>query len=233
MVSVKKSLVVFLLVVWTVLLSTCITIDPKRLYPDMIADLDPISVGTIEAEFDRAFSSRLDKLEIEANFYPRYNTVALNFRYQLTNYHQSWSQEGRELFIKAVESYKADFARGNLGRKFSKTRRAYGKFRGKLEWTFSKYSELNVSSPLIELGYRFLGEKGKETPFFAVSQYSAEEESSQESGTRLDSIPINMYFTREQADSLVRIFDQSSLLNFIEAESYNEAKDEGYEEAVF
>jgi hypothetical protein len=230
MAGVKKRLI-FSAAVNVILLSACITIDPKRLYPDMIADMDPVTVGTIEAEFDRAFSSKLDKLEIEAVFYPRYNTVALNFRYQLTDYSQFWSQEGRELFIKAVESYKADFAARNLERKFSKTRRAYGKFTGKLEWSFTKHSELNVSSPLFQLGYSFRGEKGKETPFFTVSQYSAREESPE--GDRLDSIPIYMYFVIEQADSLVRVFDQNNLLNFIEAERYNEPKDDHYEEAVF
>lgn len=227
----KKSLGFFLFAVCAVLLSSCITMDPKRLYPDMIADMDPITVGTIEAEFDRAFSNKLDKLEVEAVFYPRYNTVALNFRYQLTNYSQFWPQEGRELFIKAVESYKADFAARNLERKFSKTRRAYGKFTGKLEWSFTRFSETNVSSPLIQLGYGFRGERGKETPFFTVSQYSAKEESSQ--GERLDSIPVSMYFVIEQADSLVRVFEQSNLLNFIEAERYNEPTDDHYEEAVF
>jgi hypothetical protein len=233
MVEVKKSLVVFSVAMWVVLLSSCITVDPKKLYPDMIADMDPVTVGTIEVEFDRAFSSRLNKIEIEAVFYPRYNTVALNFPYQLTNYRQFWPQDGRELFVKAVESYKADYAARNLGRKFSKTRRAYGKFKGKLEWFFTKRSEINTSSPVIDLGYSFRGEKGKETPFFTVSQNSAKEESLQGDGGRLDSVPIYMYFTREQADSLVRIFDQNNLLNFVEASGYDEPKDDDYGEAEF
>jgi hypothetical protein len=230
---VKKLVVIFLAAISAVFLCTCITIDPKKMYPDMVADMDPITVGTIEAEFDRVFSNRLNKLEVEVVFYPRYNMVALNFQYQLTNYRQFWPQEGRELFIKAVESYKADFAARNLGRKFSKTRRAYGKFKGKLEWTFTKLSEVNVSFPVMELGYRFRGDQGKETPFFTVSQYSAKEESSQGDSNKPDSVPLYIYFIIAQADSLAKVFDQNNLLNFVEAETYNEPKDDDYGEAVF
>jgi hypothetical protein len=232
---VKKLAVVFLVVFFVLLNFSCITIDPKKLYPDMVADQDPISIGIIEAEFDRLLSARLNKVEMEVVFYPRYNEVSLNFRHQLTSYRQFWSQKGRELFIKAVESYKADYASRSLGRKFSKTRKAYGRFTGKLEWTYSKYSDSSVSSPLIELGYRFRGEKGKETPFFAVSQSSAQEESSlRNGGSKLDSVPIYMYFTREQADELARVFNQESLLGaLVLSPDYDQPKDEDYGEAVY
>jgi hypothetical protein len=214
---------------------SCITIDPKKLYPDMVAEQDPVSIGVVEAEFDRLLSARLNKLEMEVVFYPRYNQVALDFRYQLTRYRQFWSQEGRELFIKAVESYKADYASRNLGRKFSRTRKTYGKFTGKLEWTYSKYSDWSVSSPVIELGYRFRGEKGNETPFFTVSQSSAREESSLRDGSnKLDSVPIYMYFTREQADELARVFNQESLLGaLVLSPDYDQPKDDDYWEADF
>ncbi|MDR2259118.1 MAG: hypothetical protein LBE14_08240 [Treponema sp.] len=214
---------------------SCITIDPKKLYPDMVADVDPVSVGIIDAEFDRPFSANLDKKEVEVTFLPRYNAVAFDFRYQLTNYRQIWGREGRDLFVKAVETYKADYAAKNLGRKFSKTRRAYGKFKGKLEWSYSKHSESNTSFPVIELGYSFQGEKGKETPFFTVTQKSAREESSpQGNNNKLDSIPIKMFFTREQADELVRVINQESLMSsLVFSPDYDKPKDEDYGEAAF
>jgi hypothetical protein len=232
---VKKLPVVFSVVFFALLNFSCITIDPKKIYPNMVADQDPVSIGVIEAEFDRLLSARLNKIEMEVVFYPRYNEVALNFRHQLTNYRQFWSQEGRDLFIKAVESYKADYASRSLGRKFSKTRKAYGKFKGKLEWTYGKYSDSSASSPAIDLGYRFRGEKGKETPFFAVSQSSAQEESSlRNEGSKLDSVPIYMYFTREQADELARIFNQESLLSaLVFSPDYDQPRDDDYGEADF
>jgi hypothetical protein len=235
MVGVKKSLVIFSVVMWAVLLSACITIDPKKLYPDMVADQDPVSIGIIDAEFERPFIRALNKQEVELTFLPRYNAVAFDFKYQLTNYRQIWSQEGRELFIKAVESYKTDYAARNLDRKFSKTRRVYGRFKGKLEWSYSKHSESNVSSPTIEFGYSFQGEKGKETPFFTVTQNSAREESSlQGDQKKLDSVPIKMFFTREQADELVRVINQDSLLSaLVFSPDYWQSGDDDYGEADF
>ncbi|MDR0656978.1 MAG: hypothetical protein LBG22_11745 [Treponema sp.] len=220
---------------FAVLMVSCITQDPQKLYPDMVADQDPVSVGIIDAEFERLFFAKLDKQDVEVFFLPRYNAVALDFRYQLTNYRQIWSREGRELFIKAVESYKADYAARNLDRKFSKTRRAYGKFKGKLEWSYSKHSESNVSSPVIELGYSFQGEKGKETPFFTVTQKAAREESSRQSDSeKLDSVPIKMFFTREQADELIRVINQESLMSaLVFSHDYDQPKDEDYGEADF
>jgi hypothetical protein len=232
---VKKPQFFFPVAVFVVLMVSCITIDPKKLYPDMVADQDPVSIGIIDAEFERLFFTRLDKRDVEVTFLPRYNAVAFDFTYQLTNYRQMWSQEGRELFIKAVESYKADYASRNLGTKFSKTRRAYGKFKGKLEWSFSKHSELSTASPVIELGYSFQGEKGKETPFLTVTQNSAREESSlQGDSSKLDSVPIKMFFTREQADELVRVINQENLLSsLVFSHDYEEPKDDDYGEAVF
>jgi hypothetical protein len=232
---VKKLLFLLPVTVFAVFLVSCVTRDPKKLYPDMVADQDPVLVGIIDAEFERPFVTALDKRSVDVAFLPRYNAVALNFRYQLTNYRQIWSREGRDLFIKAVESYKADYAAKNLGRKFSRTRRAYGKFKGKLEWSYSKYSELSTSSPIIELGYSFQGGKGNEAPFFTISQNSAREESSQQNdGNKLDSIPIKMFFTREQAEKLVRLINQESLMNsLLVSPGYEQPKDDDYGEADF
>jgi hypothetical protein len=216
------------------LLNSCKTLDPQKRYPQMVADLDPLSVGSAEAEFNRLFSSRLDKQEMEVIFYPRYNEVALNFRYQLTNYRQFWSQEGRELFIKALESYKADYAARNLDRKASKTRRVYGKFKGKLEWLYTKFSNVNVSYPTVELGYSFQGERGRESPFFTVSQSSAEDASpSQSDESRLGSVPVYLYFTREQAEVLAALFAQDALLGIIETIYTNDPRDEYQEQQEY
>jgi hypothetical protein len=216
------------------LLNSCRALDPQKLYPRMLADLDPLPAGMVEAEFDRLFTGRLNKQEIEVVFYPRYDEVALNFRYQLTTYRQFWSREGRELFIRALESYKADYAARSLDRKFSRTRRAYGRFKGKLEWMYTKHSSLNVSYPVVELGYRFQGERGRESPFFTVSQSSAAEASSpQDDESRLDSVPIHLYFTREQAEALAALFDQDALLGMIEEIAANEPRDEYQEQEAY
>jgi len=144
------------------ILSCSTTVDYAKKYPYMIANADPVSAGTIEAEFNRFFSSKLDKTKIEVVFYPRLNAVVLDFRYEYVRCRQFWDEAARQQFVTALELYKADYAARNLDNKHKKTRAVYGKAKGRLEWETFKYAVTRVTYSDIELGYRFIGE----TPFF-------------------------------------------------------------------
>jgi hypothetical protein len=194
---------------------SCRTLDPAEKYPDMIVDKDPVSAGTIEFEVDRFFSSNVDKKEAELIFYPRYNTVALEFRYQTIRYRQFWDLEGREKFVQALEHYKEDYAARNLVNKYSKSRSVYGKFKGKIEWETFSITTPGLAYPAIELGYRFRG-KGGGSPYFTVLQQSAKDEYTLNSdSSKPDSLQICTYYTRAQGEELARLFDQSFLLSLL------------------
>ena len=193
------------------LLFSCKSVDPHKRYPNMVADADPVSAGVIDAEFDRLFSSKLNKIEIEVIFYPRLNSVALEFRYEFIKYRQFWDDMGRKQFANAVEMYKEDYAARKLVTKYNKSRAVYGKVKSRVEWESFKFSKTHVSTPTIEIGYRFR----EETPFFATLMRSAREEDSS-NDSPMDSQQINMYFTRAQAEELVKLFDQSFLLGLLE-----------------
>ena len=193
------------------LMSSCTSANPSRRYPNMVADLDPISVGTVQAVFDRLLSSRLDNRDIEVIFYPRLNAVALEFRHEFVTYRQFWNQEARRLFIAALDRYKADFEARNLVDRYNRTRSAYGRVSGRVEWETFRLSRTYASAPIIELGYRFRSD----SPFFATLMRSAKAEDTSGSSPDIQSQQINMYFTRAQADELARLFDQPFLLEFI------------------
>ncbi|MDR2717223.1 MAG: hypothetical protein LBB89_04050 [Treponema sp.] len=189
------------------------TVDYAKKYPNMVANVDPISAGTIEAEFDRIFSSKLDKTEIGVVFDPRLNAAVLEFKYEFVQCRQFWDQAARQQFVTALELYKTNYTERTLINKYKKTRAIYGKAKGRLEWETFKYAQTRVGYSDIELGYRFMGE----TPFFSAVMRSAKEEKSNgNSSRRLDSQQINMYFTRAQADDLVKLFDQSYLMGLLE-----------------
>jgi hypothetical protein len=189
------------------------TVDYAKKYPDMVANADPVSAGIIEAEFDRIFSSKLDKSEVEVVFHPRLNAVTLEFRYELIRYRQFWNEAARQQFTAALEHYKADYAAQNLINRHKKTRAIYGKVKGRTEWETFKYAKTRIAHPNIELGYRFVGEM----PFFTTLMRSVKEESdSIDSSPQLDSQQISMYFTRAQADNLAKLFDQSYLMGLLE-----------------
>jgi hypothetical protein len=194
---------------------SCRSADPAKRYPNMIADADPISLGTVEVEFDKAFSSELTKKEVDVIFYPRYNEVALEFRYEGVRYRQYWSEAGRRLFTAALNRYKADYEAKNLGAKFSKSRAIYGKIKGRTEWEVVSFASTGIAYPNMELGYRFRG-RGGGSPYFLVLQRSAANENvANTDDNRPDSLQIAIYYTRAQGDVLAKIFDQSYLLSFL------------------
>ena len=116
----------FLLTFALIPVLSCATDISKR-YPNMVANADPVSAGVFEANFERVFSSRVEKTEIEAVFHPRLNSVSLEFRHGLTNYRQFWDEAARLNFAAALELYKADYAEKNFDLRFRRSRAIYGR----------------------------------------------------------------------------------------------------------
>jgi hypothetical protein len=194
------------------LLLSCKTVDPAQKYPNMVANVDPFSVGAIEVQFDRIFSSKVDKVQVEAVFHPRLNVVSLDFKYEYLSYKQFWDEAARKQFADSLELYKRDFEGGKLANNYRKTRDAYGRVKGRVQWVAFKHTVIHVSNPTIEIGYRF---KGK-TPFFTTLMRSAKEVlEDKASANSMTSALINMYFTRAQADELAGYFDQARLIEIL------------------
>jgi hypothetical protein len=188
---------------------SCANINTASRYPNMVADKDPFSLGTIEASFDMLFSSKVKtNNEVDVVFYPRENKVALEFKYEFISYRQFWNQTARRQFTEALELYKKDFDARKLVTKYNKSRAVYGKIQGQLEWETFKFTTTYKSSPLLDLGYRF--KDG--SPYFTVLQRSAKEETGAISGTELESKQISMYYTKNQGDALAKLFNQEFLL---------------------
>jgi hypothetical protein len=192
--------------------ASCGSVDMAKRYPNLVADADPISAGNIEAVFDRVFSSKLNKVEIEIIFYPRLNAVALEFKQDFVLHRQFWDEAGRKQFATALEQYKEDYAARNLNDRYRKTRAIYGRVKGRMEWQAFKYSTTHIAFPTIELGYRFRNK----TPFFATFMPSVKEKlDDSDSAPPGDSQQVIMYFTRAQADELVKLFDQPYLMGLL------------------
>ena len=191
---------------------SCGTVDYAKKYPNMVANADPVSAGIVEIQLNKFFSSKVVKVEAEVIFYPRLNAAALEFRHELIRHRQFWDQDGRDQFAKALELYKADYAARALIDKSRKTRAVYGKVQGRVEWEAFKYAKTRVSHPVIEIGYRFVDKM----PFFTTLMRPAKVEATNgDSSDRGDSSQISMFFTRAQADELVKLFDQDYLMGLL------------------
>jgi hypothetical protein len=194
------------------LVLSCGSVDLSKKYPNMVANIDPFSIGTAEVQFDRFFSSKVKKVEIEAVFHPRLNAVSLEFRYEIYKFRQFWDESARKQFAASLELYKKDFDEKKLIDKHRRTKAVYGNVKGRLEWEIFQYTKTRVSKPSIELGYRFK----EKTPFYSTLMRAAREiQEEGDTSSILDSQPVYMYFTRAQADQLVMLFDQTYLIGLL------------------
>jgi hypothetical protein len=191
---------------------SCGTVDYAKKYPNMVANADPVSAGTTEVQFNRFLSSKVNKSEIEVIFYPRLNAVALEFRHELIRHRQFWDAQGRKQFAQSLDLYKDDYEAHNLVDRYRKTRALYGKVPVRVEWEAFKYNKTRIAYPTIEIGYCF--KEGM--PFFTTLMRSAKEEADYgDSSPRGESAQISMFFTRAQADELVKLFDQDYLMGLL------------------
>ena len=192
-----------------VLLGTsCKTTKAVSPYPTMIADVEPFSVGTVNAAIDRTFSPGVHGVKVDVVFYPRTNEVGLEFVHGVSPYKQFWDQAGRQQFVQAINRYIDDFANRNLSTKYSRTRTVYGKVNGHFHWKPIPVSLTYKSSPVFELGYRF---KDK-APYFSVVQRAAAEETKNQKDRITESTQYSLYFTRAQGEEMIRLFDQALLV---------------------
>ena len=221
----------FILFALAVLYVSCKTSGTAENYPNMVANINPFSIGTINASLDRVFSSQLTKVSVDVIFYPRENEVALEFNHSSGGvYLQFWNEAARQHFIGSLKQYNDAFTGQMLTTNYNKSKKIYGKVRGRFEWKPLKISSTYRSSPTIELGYRFRDN----APYFAAYQPAANEES----GANKDiskSPSYSIYFTRAQAEELAKLFDQDFLLqtvaNILPQSKPDDSRDEYYNQS--
>jgi hypothetical protein len=190
--------------------------SPAPQSPNMLADIDPIEMGTLSLEFDKFFSSDIEMKEIKIFFDPRINSVYLDFKYQMVYYRQYWDKPARDAFIAALNRYYADYDAKALLVKESKTRKIYGKTTGMTRWSTlnSSFSAKSNAYPVMEIGYTFK----KDKPYFSILQLEAKEvlENNKNSNEPLKtSLRIRTYYTRDQAGGLAKYFDNDYLMGLI------------------
>ncbi|MDR2446977.1 MAG: hypothetical protein LBD58_06760 [Treponema sp.] len=216
----KASPGVLILVGMLFLFASCES-SPPRQNPNMVADLDPVEIGTVVIQFEKFFSSSLEAKEVKVFFDPRINAVYLTFKYQTLTYLQYWDKPNRDAFIAAVDRYKSDYNAQALLTKDSKSRTIYGEARGRTVWSTlaNSFSERAVAHPKIHIGYSFKkNASGQLTPYFTTLQLEAKAEADNtgsDNAPKKTSLRIRMYYTRAQAETLAAYFDDSHLMGLV------------------
>jgi hypothetical protein len=189
---------------------------------DGVANVDPIPAGSVEAQFPRLFSSAVEKKTINVVFRPRDNMVYLEFKYQTVTYRQYWNLANRARFREALEKYKAEYEGRTLVDRPNRTRRSYGVLKGMTQWGYPVNLSILVLAlnsqghPNYELGYVFKQDSSRrESPYFTVFQRECKDELMTTDSLDINSLNIFTYYTRSQAEELVKLFDQDYLLSLI------------------
>jgi hypothetical protein len=147
------------------------------------------------------FPSRIEALAAGLAFLPPRDQVCLEFPYETATYRQYWDRPARELFIAAVEAFRADLDRGPPQQSAAKAMRAYGRLKISVEWGAFSAMLNYAAQPQLDLGYTLIGE----TPYLTITQYAAESRGPNPD-TRPQSGRIRLYLTREWAEALARRF---------------------------
>jgi hypothetical protein len=194
------------------LLFSCSNTSRAVKYPNMLADVDPYSIGTANAYLDynifsmmassKAREEGLRSISIEVILYPRENEVALEFNNGQSLYIQLWNEAGRKLFTEALDKYKEDLANQKLIPNYNKARSIYGKTKGRFQWKTLSFSPTYRSSPVFSMGH-YIKENA---PYYSIYQNNAKEETGANQREITESPRYSIYFTKTQAEELAALF---------------------------
>ena len=201
----------FLVLFTALFICGCSSLD-KIEKEEFIVDLNSVQIhlGEIDLQLDK-FMGGLKRESVNIIYFPREDAVCLNFRQDLTTYHQFWNREGRELFLNSLTQYGEDYAERNLENKKPRTtRQIYGNTEGYLTWRTHRFGMIGKANMIVGMGYLFKDR----APYFVI--YQNKTESTEQSATQnnMECQPITMYFTRAQAGELA-VFFQQHILNDI------------------
>lgn len=167
-----------------------------------------IPAGSFEAYFDKLLSlESLSKMDVNVEYYPREDAVALQFKQDFITYTQFWSRSGRLAFLKAIEEYKKDYDERNLAKGSRKRFLKYGLVEGFITWQTASFTIKARAFTQYRLGFTI---KNK-AAWFTVLQDEAYYEDPVSRDNNRTCQDITMFFTRAQADELAALFDQAYL----------------------
>ena len=166
----------------------------------------------------------IGKIKVKkGNFIYRRGTDVAGFRiyYDTSAYTAEMAEETRKVCCDAIDKYCDDFANKRLDRKakFEKTRRVYGSAPGYEEFGVVMNMMNYKAKPTFFFGYGFVDD----SPYFVIHVPKAKNIALELQGDHSDSqntetIPLNYYFTRAQAQRLKEFICEENISLFHDKE---------------
>ena len=209
--TVSKPIMLLLLCVF---LSACATKRPQEDVFEVSLSSHNVVVGEVQAQFLRPVVTSLRADNITVLYFPAEDAVCLQYRADFIQYHQFWSRDGRQAFIKALEQYNADFEARNLVNNM-RSRQRYGSVEGFLIWQANNLAVQARGNMDVDLGYSFR----ERVPYFSINQGRAGYINPNIRQNDRTSTVIPIFFTRSQAAQLAEMFDQFNLQQVVMPEA--------------
>jgi len=193
------------------LFTSCVTIkNNDRFTVELSSPNYP--AGEIELQIDKPFPlTGLKKIAVAVSYFPYDDAVCLRYRSDFYNYHQFWSKEGRDMYLKSLNQYYIDYNDRTLNAKNKKSKKAYGVTEGYLIWQMFNLAKRVSANMNVEMGYTFRDN----APYYAVVQKMTTYEDKISVDNNSNSQEITMHLTRAQAQELAALFDPDFLRTLV------------------
>ena len=206
-----RSIILFVILPFFVFsFTSCPSVPNRNMFPvGFTVDIKSpnISLGSIEMQTDKAFSSGINKINANVSYYPEKDAICLNYKFQFYTYHLFWDLNSRQAFLKALADYKTDYSNRALNKNSLVKKRKYGSAPGFLGWQSLSVFFQYTGSMDINLGYYF---KDK-SPYFTITQRPADYKDQGSNANNATSAEVTFYFTRAQADEFAVLLDEELL----------------------
>jgi len=206
----------FSIIIFVLALVMCKT-PPRQVEEKFTVEMSSpqLPVGEIETQINRGFPlSGIRKIVVTASYFPYEDAVCLRYRSDFFTYYQFWSQSGREVFLKALETYNGDYSVRNLDARNKNSKNVYGTTEGFLIWQEQSFTRRVSANMNIEMGYAF----NDGSPYYSVTQKQTFYDDPINDQNDMGSQEITMYFTRAQAQELALLFNQQYLRSLVSPE---------------
>lgn len=193
---------------------------------------EDVELGNGTLRLKKIMGKELQPKDFTVVLYPRRGVAALQYKKLVAEKDRIlFDYDARRALANAFESYKVDFEEKKLDRKKTKFEPKYGFARSRIEWGPLQYT--SYADPKIGFGYVFVGK----SPYFCINVPGTK--SDQKVGdVQVEYGGVLLYFTRSQAEDLVKAMEEESIGAAIESQTVKlpsddeyDGFDSGYEEA--
>ncbi|MDA3849791.1 MAG: hypothetical protein PF447_00810 [Spirochaetaceae bacterium] len=206
----KKIINPILIILLSMAAIACLSQPQVQSELKMLADVDPIPLGSSSIGVMKMLDRSLKEVESEIILHPRNNMLTLIVKDGAANTHILHLDEfSRTAYIMGLQEYMESFDAHSLVDDKRVTEDLYGSFKAMHQWGLIGINAEGMTT--VDLGYLFKDE----SPYFTLT-INDKKITLENSNTVRGTTVLKLYFTRNQALALGEYFKQENIQGFID-----------------